>query len=269
MQVTMKQFQNILLDMFKKFHQMCKKNNIRYYMVGGTLLGAVRHKGFIPWDDDIDIAIPRPDYERLIDNSEKWLPDNMILKSYKKFPEHIFPYVKILNKDTPIVNIIDDNYSKEGVIVRFHFDVYPIDGLGNKFRKAKVIASIVSFIKRIVVLNQEKRCISKNPVKRLVKKCIGKFDLYRLFSLLDIVMQNEKFEDSLLVTRWRNLNSVKNIVKKEVYGTPVLYRFEDTEFYGLEKAEEYLECVYGDYMKIPEVKMQIPTHDIKGTVLMN
>ena len=78
------ELQIMMLDMMKWFHSFCQEKGIRYYVVGGTMLGAARHQGFIPWDDDIDVGIPRDDYERLLANKDNWLKEEhrYYLESY-------------------------------------------------------------------------------------------------------------------------------------------------------------------------------------------
>ena len=72
-----KKLKEIELELFKQFVRICEKNSLRYFVVGGTALGAVRHKGFIPWDDDIDVALPRGDYEKFLSIAQSWLPEKM------------------------------------------------------------------------------------------------------------------------------------------------------------------------------------------------
>ena len=93
---------NRLLSMMKSFHNFCEDNNIRYYMIGGTALGAIRHKGFIPWDDDVDIGVPRPDYEKLL-TLESQLPKGLEFLYYKNTSESPVHYVKLVDSNTTLI----------------------------------------------------------------------------------------------------------------------------------------------------------------------
>lgn len=115
-----------LKEMLFWFHSFCEENEIRYYALGGTLLGALRHKGFIPWDDDVDIGVPRPDYEKLIslmkNNSERY-----VLESPNDNADDFFyPYAKLY--DTRTTAVEHNKYkTKRGIFL----DIFPIDGIGN------------------------------------------------------------------------------------------------------------------------------------------
>ena len=136
---------SLYLEMMNEFHDFCKKNNLTYYMVGGTLLGAVRNQGFIAWDDDVDLAMPRPDYEKFI----RTYNGNLKLKNRHNDHGHFFPYTIILNSSTPFVQIQDPQQKMVGKIL-VHFDLYPVDGLGNNIRKANRITKKISFLKNIL-----------------------------------------------------------------------------------------------------------------------
>ena len=125
------------LDLLKYFQQVCKDNHIEYYALGGTLLGAVRHKGFIPWDDDIDVGIPRPDYERLCKILEG-LPEssNIKFRSYKNSEDCIRYFGHI--EDTTFKVVRHDKLKAEETFA--WIDLFPLDAMPNNglLRKLKV-----------------------------------------------------------------------------------------------------------------------------------
>ena len=94
------QLQVAVLDIFKEFLCVCEKLNLKYYLLGGTLLGAVRHKGFIPWDDDIDVGMLREDYEVFLAHAQELLPDHLFLQTYKTDPGYHHVFAKIRNSNT-------------------------------------------------------------------------------------------------------------------------------------------------------------------------
>lgn len=100
--ISSREIQAMELDILKKFKDFAQKNNIEYYLCGGTLLGAIRHKGFIPWDDDIDICIPRKSYDRLIElvKDNRYIDDTSLKFCLPLDKNYIYPYIKLVNTDT-------------------------------------------------------------------------------------------------------------------------------------------------------------------------
>ena len=127
--MQLREIKDIELDILIAFNKFCQDNNLKYYLSGGTLLGAIRHKGFIPWDDDIDVCMPRPDYERLM----KIFP-NIYMNKYKlktiSRKNFICPFAKIIDINTRVdfkyLNNIDKN---------LWLDIFPIDGLPKSKKK--------------------------------------------------------------------------------------------------------------------------------------
>ncbi|MDR0799113.1 MAG: LicD family protein, partial [Dysgonamonadaceae bacterium] len=99
-----------ILDILLAFDQLCKEHHIRYYILAGTQLGAVRHQGFIPWDDDADIGVPRADYERLIANISQQLPSPYEFLCGENNPEYPFPYAKIQDASTSMIERKEDAF---------------------------------------------------------------------------------------------------------------------------------------------------------------
>ena len=116
--------QDKILSILKEFINICEENNLTYYALGGTLLGAVRHKGFIPWDDDIDIGMPREDYEKFKKVAPNSLPNN-----YKFLSEDTANYKKAFSVIRDDSTKIIMNYSKEELVESLWIDIFPLDGM--------------------------------------------------------------------------------------------------------------------------------------------
>lgn len=254
--------QSRLLDMLKWFDDFCKKNNLQYFSVGGTLLGSVRHQGFIPWDDDIDIAMPRRDYNRLAELMGEKVFDHYVLETQNSSKKDFcYPYYKLYDTNTTLI----EHYRKP--LVRGIFlDIFPLDGVGaDKEEGIKWYRRInhkYSFYLTRVAAIRRSRSRYKNlaiKVSQLIPECI--IDNMKIRKELDGMCQKFSFTDSLwggnLLGNWGE----REIVPLKVFGTPTPYQFEDMLLCGPEDFDGYLSCIYGDWRKLPPKEKQVSHHD--------
>lgn len=253
MQVDTRVLQKHLLLMLKQFHEVCVANNLTYFIVGGTLLGAVRHKGFIPWDDDIDVAMPRDDYNKLKENYERLLPTGLEVKYYENTSKSPMHYMKLIDSNTTLIENEYRNYY-EGVYI----DVFPIDGttgvkkeITKRKRKAQIYSSLI--------LNQ---CYTdgRYGIRKIYGYFAKIFDINKLHNKLEDVITKIPYDSSDIVGSFLGSYGMREFVPKDYFGEPVKYKFEDSEFFGPEKYDAYLKAIYGDYMKLPPVEKQINKH---------
>ena len=262
MEVNQKELQNHLMKMMQWFHSYCAKNDIRYYALGGTMLGAVRHNGFIPWDDDIDIGVPRSDYEKLrsmIGNREYEgyffeTPDS---PSY----EYRYPYGKLYDTRTTLTEHTWPAL-RRGVFI----DVFPLDGLGNNEKESvhhwNSIVRKSNYLWARTCAVRKERTIIKNAaiiVAHLVPKAIA--GEKKLLNEMDLKCRTYDFDMCEIGGNVFGNWGEKEIMPSSIMGTPKLYRFGDMEIYGAEHANEYLTHLYGDWRKLPPVEKQITHHD--------
>ena len=125
--MEVKDIQSNCLDTLVVVDQICKRHNLRYYLVGGTMLGAVRHGGFIPWDDDVDIAMPRADYEKFLRIAPEELTKDRSLQTYSlvNYPIH---FIKVIDNRTAVV---EKSLKHQGLKTEIFIDVFPLDGVPN------------------------------------------------------------------------------------------------------------------------------------------
>ena len=140
--INLEELKKIQFDILKKVAAFCEKNKIKYYLGYGTLLGAVRHKGYIPWDDDIDIIMPRPDYLRFIEifNKSTPSPELKVLSHYID-KNHPYPFIKLINTKTKQVSHSSIKYDM-GVCI----DIFPLDGLPKSIHKSNFLYAKVYHI---------------------------------------------------------------------------------------------------------------------------
>ena len=261
-EVSTKAIQQNLLEMMKWFHEFCVNNNLRYYALGGTMLGAARHQGFIPWDDDLDVGMPRKDYERLYELLNERPGDRYILETpHSQSKEFNYCFSKLYDTQTTLVENLRYKI-KRGMYI----DIFPLDGMGNSEeesqkhfgkidRKFKLLLAHTtgirkgrSFIKNTAVI------ISQTILTPFIhdKKSICKIN--ELCSEKDF---DEYKYGGNPFGAWR----YREIMSKDIMGTPKLYKFEDMEIYGAEDFDEYLTHLYGDWRKLPPEEKRVSHHD--------
>lgn len=251
-----------LLNMLKWFHNFCLENEITYYALGGTALGAVRHKGFIPWDDDIDVGIPRHDYERFIGLAMKESRKGKYMIEYPlKNKDSIYAFTKIYDTDTLLI----ENASlktKRGIYI----DVFPLDGIGNTIDEAYKNYDIENrFIKmwRLRVSPPKKGHEICKYIAHFIIGLTPQFIFGRKYLIKKVNETAKKidYNKSAYVANLFGVWGKKEITKKSCFGTPNLVKFEDTQIFIAEDADLYLKTMYGDYMKLPPVEERVAKHD--------
>lgn len=249
-EIVLKKIQEQELLLLKECIKLCEDNNIEYFALGGTLLGAVRHQGFIPWDDDIDLGIPRKYYDKLIellsDNEEVVLEKNIINLN-------VLQYKKKEN-----IQIGSESYS-------VYIDLFPLDGVPNgkiarKIFLTKFLLYRVLYKFSIVdKLNIVDRGFVGNLVVNFMKKIkINKtLSTKRIVEKLHEIAATYSFDNSDFVGNILGRYREKEIVSKKIFGNSKLLKFEDIEIRSPEDYDGYLKHIYGDYMKLPKEEDRI------------
>ena len=232
------------LKLLKKCIDVCEKNNIPYFALGGTLLGAVRHKGFIPWDDDIDLGIPRSSYRQLI---ELLNDDNVVIEK-NVINLNVLQYKK---KDKVIIG----NKSYE-----IYIDLFPLDGTPNNKLLRNIFLSKFVFYRtlyKLSIVNQLNivdRGFVGNSIVWLMKM-IGISKLLpteQIVEKIHSIAETYDFESSTYVGNILGRYHKKEIVDKTIFGSGIKLDFEELQLNCPEVFDSYLKHIYGDYMKLPK-----------------
>lgn len=250
-----------LLNMLEWFHEYCISNNICYYAVGGTVIGAVRHKGFIPWDDDIDLVVPREDYNRLIAEFNKQI-DHYILESpYSGNNDYLYSYAKLYDTETTLTE--KTRYPcRRGIYI----DIFPLDGIGMTEKEAlenfkKVDRKNMFLMTRTCVIRKDRSWYKNASI--LVSSIIPSFFVNnkKLSISIDKLANSFNNDNASYVANLMGAYRTKEIVKKELFGTPTLYKFEDIEVFIPEKYNDYLTQIYGNWKELPPEGKRHTKHD--------
>ena len=246
--------QQKIIGNLEAIDRVCREHHLRYYLWAGTMLGAIRHKGFIPWDDDMDIAMPRPDYDHLVAHWREWLPQPYEFISHETDASYPYPFGKIEDASTTVLERPDFKFL-EGVYV----DVFPIDGVPSDEKERRRHFKKYKFWRHLLFLR------GRNPFKHgHGPRSWFPWLLHQVFSLQDLqdhvkrLMTKYDYDQSDYVADYDD--GLRGVVKKEILGVPCTYGFEGRQFMGVEHPDEYLSQKYGDYMQLPPKEKQVQHH---------
>lgn len=265
----LKAVQAIELSILLKFDSICKKNNISYQLFSGTLLGAVRHKGFIPWDDDIDVCMLRTDYEQFLTcASPEELGDDYFLQTYKTDPASVVQFAKLRKNNTVFEpeNEVSSS-SHKGIYI----DIFPLDNVKPDTKAGKKQYKDFNRLYSIVTSTVKSRVkATKSFPKKILRYCF--YGMTRIIpkSYFDNKLQkvlkrfdNEETEYVNHLTNGTGGNRPKRfLLKKTVYCDMIELEFEGHMFPAPRAYDAILTQCYGDYMTLPPIEEQNPHHGI-------
>ncbi len=257
-----KTLQQYELAILKNVHAVCVKNNLRYYLIGGTALGAVRHKGFIPWDPDIDIAMPREDYDKFIDISGNQLDSQYKCVTYRELKNYIPPHAVVYDRNTRLEQRKKDYFRDELRPTGVYIDIMPLDVAPSDEKSQIKHSKKIRLIRKV----RSFKLFSFGKDRNFVIQTL-RFSLKIVLSMVSMHWLNKKMDAEFRrygnISRpeyWCSMASHYSYQKQcmpiEIYGTPTLIQFEDDFFYAPEKVDDYLRRIYGYYMTLPPIAAQ-------------
>ena len=276
--LTTDELKKIELDILKNVALFCDANEISYYLCGGTLLGAIRHKGFIPWDDDIDIAMPREDYIKFIKSY------NGFNKNYQVNAIEIDPdwWIDIARVGDIRTKIYDNHWREKYREYHVFIDIFPLDGLPEN----KLQRTIFYYEQKVLgILHNGSACgyseskhysDAKGGFKNLknMVRTVLKYGAITVFSVLNTQSLIRLIHKNAMRFPYKTAKTVAIAViccggifekaSKEAFNKRMEFHFEDSTFWGPTGYNEYLTNLYGDYMTPPPAESQVSHHDFEA-----
>lgn len=263
-----RQLKEVIRENLKALHNFCEEQNLTYYLSDGTLLGAIRHKGMIPWDDDADVCMPRKDYDHLLTLVNE-LPDSYTLGHFSLDKNYIYPFIKFMNKNTEIIEFFGSAEYKAGVWV----DIFPLDKTYKNMHLRKIHYKLVKTLRVLFELRvrEYQDPISQSSIMKFkTKKAIKRFLFLSfriipkniLFKTMDVTARHLQNKDSSVVGNLYTGIGIKASHNKEWFEDRFLTEFDGLNLYAPFGYDKYLTNLYGDYMTPPPPKER-QTHNVK------
>ena len=245
---TLDKLHEVELEILDKFHKICKDNNLTYFLTGGTMLGAVRHSGFIPWDDDIDVGMPREDYDKFIKIAPKALGDKYVIDCFEYNKNYYLPFAKIKKNNTIFdEGFFDDRCIHKGIFI----DIIPFENVDKINLSLRIRATIVKNILDTMFYKLKIRKL-KNTRRPWLVLLLSVFSKKMLMKIQHYYQTKCKNNNSKYINA---LGGSYNYLKETNLRSDIIpskeILFENKKYYGMNKPDIYLSKLFGNYMELP------------------
>jgi lipopolysaccharide cholinephosphotransferase len=258
--MNLRELQLAELDILKRVLFFIKDNNLSYFILGGTLLGAVRHKGFIPWDDDIDIGMPREDYELFVQNIKNSLPEFLQIRNFKDDPLYD-QYVTRIEHKYIVLKRDDAREVKETFL---WIDIFPLDGMPSGKIKQKVHMFRLLLRRLLLQYSKFKKGVNVKKRRSLFEKLLiicghaitvfFKPNTRKQLFVIDHLLKKYPYNSSDYLVNFMGAYKFKEMFPQTYYGNGSPYQFEDIEVCGPVEYDKILSQMYGNYLEFPPEK---------------
>lgn len=258
-ELTLKELQQVSLDILKDVHAFCVSHNIKYSIAYGTLIGALRHKGFIPWDDDVDIVMPRPDFERFC---QEYHSDKFQLVYYGNDNTALAAFARVCECDrTSYQTERPWTAQQSGVWI----DIFPLDGVLNQNEYSRRYARLKHISWCVYKFRRQNHHIVAtdswwSKAKTITARIIGINGLlpHALLKCIVSIMAKYDYDKCTMYGQMSCLDDGAILFSKQDFQSTVLLDFEDTKFMAMNGYDNVLRQIYGDYMQLPPEDKRVP-----------
>ncbi len=262
-ELSLQEIKIIELEILKYFHSFCVENNIKYFLSNGTLLGAVKYKGFIPWDDDVDVLVPREDYNKLISLFKD--TEKHVLLAFERNENFRYPFSKLVDMSTRK----EETNINNGVEIGIDIDIFPLDYWDYDLEKAKKEVKRINRNMFALTLTKMNKAESNNPLKRFVKSVVMFFcklhgGKYYIRKIIDESNKEYEKNSSYLGCKAWCIYNEREIIPSKAFAEVIEIEFEKEKFYAPVGYDTYLRSLYGDYRQDPPLEKQKTHHSFKA-----
>lgn len=254
-----RELQLLQVKVMKRIHEFCVANDIKYYLICGSFLGAIRHNGFIPWDDDMDIAMMRDDYEKFMDLFPSYFTDGSLVAQRPEDIKHYYPghgrvYIAgTLKSQLGLLHYKDYNN-------QMYIDLFPLDNVPESIVDRKKQERRIIILKKKINRKVYKVFSSNGVIKIMVKRILSALSSFETLEALQkkrtsVMTYYNDTNSGYVCSMASHYSYTKQTMLREIYGEPTLYEFEGESFYGPAMWKEYLIQLYGEkYMQLPPIE---------------
>lgn len=256
---NLKKLQNCEMEILDEVARICEKHDLKYFIMGGNLIGAIRHKGFIPWDDDMDIAMMREDYDKFLEIASKEIDDKFVVDYIGNDLYYYLPFAKVRIKDSIYEEPEQKNYKGEKGI---WIDIFPLD---NADKEDSLFIRFQTLLKATIhAINAIKADVTSpkfRGLKKFVKWIFAPISINKLAQIQQQIMKwNKKEEAPYCISFGARYGMKKQTMLKTVFLPTTKLEYEDRSYCAPGNYEAYLNRVYPDYMTLPPEEKRV-THN--------
>ena len=245
----MNELQKIEFELFLCFDEICKKLNLNYFLVAGSALGAARHGGFIPWDDDLDVGMYREDYDRFMELAPSLLPEDIFLQNYKTDTQYPYVFAKLRDSNTTFV---EKKLSKFDINHGIYIDIFPLDGYPADVYEQKKLDFMKRNYRRLLYCGIDMKRGLKSGTIAFALRVLGYHKrTVRVLAKYENYISQYPVRTSGVICNHGNRYGKKDYIPREYYGNGIKMIFEGIYVRIPEKYDEYLTCLYGDWRTPP------------------